>query len=95
MDVTALLEARKEIDEADALMAPLFVKRMAAVKKIAAFKAEYGMPIEDSAREKAVLANAVLRLDDTELYRYYEAFLKSLMDVSRQYQLDLNGKGTA
>ena len=42
-----LLKARKEINEIDKEMADLFVKRMAAVKDVAEYKAENDLPIYD------------------------------------------------
>ena len=47
-----LEEARKTVQETDAQMAELFQKRMSAVKDIAAFKKERGLPVFDAAQEK-------------------------------------------
>ena len=56
-----LEEARKIINETDAQMAKLFVKRMKAVETVCAYKMEFGLPILDQKREDAVIEqNAAL-----------------------------------
>ena len=48
-----LEEARRIIDEVDAQMAELFVKRMRAAEMVYAYKSERGLPIMDQKREDA------------------------------------------
>ena len=48
-----LEEARKIINEVDAQMAELFVKRMRCAEMVYAHKKEYGLPILDQKREDA------------------------------------------
>ena len=61
-----LLKAREIINEVDREIAALFVKRMDAVKEVARYKEERGLPIFDATREKEVLAKAGnLVSDDT------------------------------
>ncbi|MBQ3955323.1 MAG: chorismate mutase, partial [Clostridia bacterium] len=43
--------ARRTISEVDLEMAALFSRRMEAVKRIAAYKKERGLPVYDPARE--------------------------------------------
>ena len=60
-------EARAIIDEADAGMAELFVRRMKAVQKIYDWKERYGLPVRDRAREEAVIARNTEKLGEEEL----------------------------
>ena len=50
-----LEEARKIINEVDAQMADLFVKRMRAAEMVYEHKKEFGLPILDQKREDAVI----------------------------------------
>ena len=85
----ALAEAREIIDRTDEAMAELFVRRMEAVKTIAAYKQARGLPALDEAREREVLRQGALRVPDGALRGYYLSFLRSLMDMSKEYQRDL------
>ncbi|MBQ7718105.1 MAG: chorismate mutase [Clostridia bacterium] len=81
-----LEEARSIINEADSKIAELFCERMQAVRDIAQYKLEHGLPILDQGREEAVIArNSELIKDDT-LKQYYMTFIKNTMAVSRAYQ---------
>ena len=79
-------DARKIIDEADAQMAELFVKRMRAAEMVYAYKKEHGLPIFDQAREDSVIQRNAALVEDEALKGYYIDYLKSLMSVSRAYQ---------
>ena len=79
-------EARKIINEADAQMAELFVKRMKAVEAVYEYKKEFGLPILDQRREDAVIEKNAALVDDPVLKGYYIDYLKNLMAVSRAYQ---------
>lgn len=85
-----LEEARRHINEADAQMAELFVRRMRAVEKIAAYKSDHARPILDSEREAEVIATNTAYLstltDDEALQGYYASFLRNTMALSRAYQ---------
>ena len=78
--------ARKAINEIDAEMARLFVKRMEAAKKIAEYKKSHGLKIYDKAREDEVVRRNSLLVEDDVLREYYVNFLKNNMAVSRKYQ---------
>ena len=69
-------DARDEIRETDRMMAELFQKRMKAVRDIAAYKKEHGLPVFDEQQEKRVLEHNL-------------SFMKAAMAVSRQYQESL------
>ena len=81
-----LEEARKIINEVDAQMAQLFVKRMRAVELVYQYKQEFGLPILDQKREDAVIEKNSALIDDDVLKGYYIDCLKHLMSVSRAYQ---------
>ena len=81
-----LEEARRLINEVDAQMAELFVKRMRASELVFEHKKEYGLPILDEQREEEVIKNNVSLIDDEVLKEYYIDYLKNLMSVSRNYQ---------
>ena len=81
-----LTQARQKIDEADKELARYFKRRMDAVKEIAEYKAENGLPVYDAAREKAVIEkNAALWPDDEQAADYVR-FLQSLTQISKSYQ---------
>ena len=50
-----LIEARKIISEADKQIAELFQQRMNAVKQVAEYKKERGLPVFDPAREDELI----------------------------------------
>ena len=81
-----LEQARKIINEVDAQMAALFVKRMRAAEMVYEHKKEYGLPILDQKREAQVIASNAAQIEDDILKGYYIDYLKNLMSLSRAYQ---------
>ncbi len=81
-----LLKAREIINETDKEMALLFEKRMNAVKLVAEYKKERGLPVFDEAREQQVIKNSLLNIEDEEIKEFYVPFLKQTMNVSKRYQ---------
>lgn len=79
-------EARKIINEVDLQMAELFQKRMRAAELVYEHKKEFGLPILDEEREKAVIEQNSARIEDEVLKEYYIDFLKNMMSISRAYQ---------
>lgn len=79
-------EARTIINEVDKEMASLFEKRMKAVKMVAEYKKEMGLPVLDEAREKTVVERNVEYIKDSETRGYYQEFIKNTMKISRDYQ---------
>ena len=79
-------KARKQINEIDGEMARLFEKRMSAVREVAEYKKEHGMPICDPIREAEILSRGSLAVADEEVREYYVSFLKETMSISRAYQ---------
>ena len=85
----ALQEARKIINEVDAQMAELFVRRMQAAEMVAQYKQAHGMPILDAAREEEVIRKGTERVSDDALRGYYTDFMRDTMAISRRYQQKL------
>ena len=81
-----LQEARAEIAAVDEEMAGLFLRRMEAVRHVAAYKKERGLPIEDLAQEARVIEGRSALVSDPELRSFYVRFLQDVMDVSKRYQ---------
>ncbi len=84
--MSLLDDARLIINEVDAKMAELFVKRMQAAEMVAKHKKEYGLKILDAAREEEVVRRNSAYVEDPELREFYVNFLKNTMAVSRSYQ---------
>ncbi len=81
-----LLKARQAINEADKEIAKLFEKRMEAVKTVAEYKMERGLPIFDSSREIQVINNNLQNIESEEIKEFYVPFLKQTMEISKRYQ---------
>lgn len=81
-----LEQARGIINEVDAEMAKLFVRRMEAAAMVAEYKKEHGLPVLDTAREEQVLRRGSERVEDDELRAYYVNFIRNNMELSRAYQ---------
>ncbi len=81
-----LEEARKIINEVDAQMAELFVKRMRAAEMVFDYKKEFGLPILDEKREVAVIEKNTALIEDDVLKEFYVGFIKNMMSISRDYQ---------
>ncbi|MEE0946657.1 MAG: chorismate mutase [Acutalibacteraceae bacterium] len=85
-----LSKARQEINRIDKEMAELFCQRMEAVKTVAEYKKERGLPILDSTREEEVIKNNSAFVKDEEIRAYYINFLRNNMAISRNFQNKLN-----
>ena len=81
-----LEEARAIINDVDAQMAQLFVRRMRAAETVYEHKKEFGLPILDPAREEAVIARNAALVEDAVLKSYYIDYIKNMMAISRAYQ---------
>lgn len=84
-----LEESRNAIREIDEQMAVLFVQRMEAVREVAAYKRERGLPVEDKEQEKRVIAGRSALVEDDQMRPFYVQFLQSTMDVSKRWQRHL------
>ena len=81
-----LLAAREKIEAIDQKMAELFVRRMKIAEDVAAYKREHGLPIYDGDREAARLDRNASYIGEPALVPYYNTFMRSVLDVSKQYQ---------
>lgn len=81
-----LAEARETINEIDVRMAELFEKRMKAVKEVAEYKSERGLPVEDRERETSLIESMSSAIKDDEIRPFYVSFLQSTMDISKSWQ---------
>ncbi len=84
--MTELEKARLEINEVDRDMARLFVRRMDAAAQVAAYKKAYGLPVEDTTREEALLERNAAYIEEEAYRSYYVQFLRDTMKVSKEYQ---------
>lgn len=87
-----LEKARQRISEIDGEMAKLFIKRMCISSEISKYKAEHNLPVLDIEREKALIEKNKGFIEDEELLPFYYEFLKSTMDISKEYQKALTEK---
>ncbi len=90
--MNSLEKARKAINEADEKIAMLFEARMQAVKEVLEYKRENSLPVFDEAREKELLKRNAEFIKDADLREYYLDFLKSCMNISKDYQNSLLGE---
>lgn len=81
-----LLKAREIINETDKEIASLFEKRMEAVRLIAEYKQERGLPVFDGSREEAVIRNNLQHIENEELKEFYVPFLRQTMEISKRFQ---------
>ena len=77
-----LEQARQIINETDDEMRRLFVRRMDAVRMVAEYKKQHGLPILDQAREDAIARRNSERVEDPELREYYINFIRGNMELS-------------
>ena len=82
-----LEQARKIINETDAEMAELFVKRMRAAELVAQYKGERGLAIYDPVREEEVIRRNSALIEDPVIREYYVNFQRDTMAISRRYQV--------
>lgn len=81
-----LLKAREIISETDKEIARLFEKRMEAVRLVAEYKKERGLPVFDAAREEHVINSNLLNIESEEIKEFYVPFIRNTMDISKRYQ---------
>ncbi len=90
--MTELEQAREIINSVDRDMAALFEKRMEAVNVVAEYKLKNNLPIFDAGREQQVIEKNCALLQNKALIPYYQAFLHSMMDISKDYQREILSK---
>lgn len=88
-ELTAL---REQIDSIDRQMAELFVRRMKTAGRIAAWKAERGIPVRDERRELELIERCCGYVADPALEDYYAMFIRETIELSCSYQRELMGE---
>ena len=81
-----LQKARDAINNIDKEMARLFELRMDAVKEVAAYKKEKGLPIDDLNREATIIRQNSDYIQNDEYKSYYVKFLKDNIETSKKLQ---------
>ena len=81
-----LQESREVIRQVDEEMAKLFVRRMEAVREVAAYKKERQLPVEDKEQKARVIEGRSILVEDPELRTFYISFLHDVMEVSKSWQ---------
>ena len=90
MEANELESARAQIEDIDRQMAELFERRMRCSDAIASYKRRNGIPVSDPGREK-LLEEKNVKYIENEAYRpYYVDFLRSVIGISRRYQIDIS-----
>ncbi len=84
--MTDLEKARELINQADSEMAHLFSQRMDAVRTVAKYKKEHGLPVDDFAREEKIIKRNAALISDDDYRSYYVNFLRSTIDLSKNLQ---------
>ena len=90
MDIRDL---RKQIDSVDHQLCELFKERMDIITKVAEYKHQNALPVNNSLREREVLAN-VSKLLGSELEVYGRTLYRSIFDLSKSYETKLMGVKT-
>ena len=88
MDIT---ESRKKIDEIDAEMTELFLKRMSLSAEIAEYKKEKNLPVFNAEREKKIIEEEQKKSSEI-LQKYLKDFYGKIFELSRKYQEEVNEK---
>lgn len=81
-----LKEYREQINLIDDEMAKLFEKRMKICAQIGEYKKERFLPVKDEARESQMIEKNSQRITDPDIKPYYVDYLKSVMNISCNYQ---------
>ncbi len=76
---------RKQIDEIDSQLLPLFLKRMECSKNVAEYKRANNMPVLDKAREKQILDSKATQVAEN-LKNPVRDFFSGIMKISRNLQ---------
>ncbi len=77
-------ELRRQIDEVDGALLPLFLRRMDLIREIAREKARLGLPIQDRTRERRLLAAVTEKSGENG--EYARLLYNSILEFSRSCQ---------
>lgn len=78
-------ELQTQIDKIDEQMLALFRERIEAAKRLALCKQEEGLPVQDPARERKILARMSEQAGE-ELSTYAYALYSDILDMSKASQ---------
>ncbi len=81
-----LQELRQEINEIDAQLVPLFLRRMGVSLEVAKYKQANNKPVLDRARERELLKRVGEMTGDKDLSLYTRLLYADIMGLSRSYQ---------
>ncbi len=84
--MNTLDKARNIINAADAEIARLFEQRMDAVKMVAEYKKQHGIPVDDFGREAVIIDKNSQSIQNDDYRSYYVDFLRSTIDISKKFQ---------
>ncbi len=79
-------KARQAINDTDREIVRLFEQRMDAVRQVAEYKKEHGIPVVDAAREEHIVRKNAALVENEDYRSYYVSFLRSAMELSKNYQ---------
>ena len=89
---SSINEKRTELDRLDGELVKLFEERLGIAREIGLIKAESGLPLLDSVREKEIIDNRKSLLSNPAFADMAEAFFTQLMDFSKDVQREIQGK---
>lgn len=81
-----LQDIRAQINDIDAQLVPLFLKRMHMSLEVAKYKQVHNLPVLDKARERELLKRVSEMTDDKDLSLYTRLLYADIMGLSRSYQ---------
>lgn len=81
-----LNDYRREIDEIDGRLIPLFERRMEIVREVGRYKKEHGLPVLQAGREEEILQKAAGILKDQDYAADAKRFMRAVMEISRGAQ---------
>ena len=84
--ITDLNAAREQIRNTDLQMRELFLQRLEALRTIAQWKKERGLPAEDREQESRILSDLSSGVTEEAQRSFYHCFLQDVMTVSNQWQ---------
>ena len=80
-------EIRNRIDEVDERLLKAFIERMRLSEEVAEYKQQNSLPLENSAREQAVLQK--VQDNSGEYQQYAQEFFNTLIKLSKDRQCEL------
>lgn len=84
-----LEDLRRQIDEIDRQIVPLYERRMDICRRVGEYKLAHNLPVLDAGREREVLADKTAVVKDTTLKPYLTALYEQIMAQSRLIQTKL------